>query len=345
MRLSIAIGFFVVLTTLSLVLVFSHKNAFEKNQARAEARNPRGLKITLDTLDGRHTYKESDDIQVVLKYSSAIRYQYKIEAAEGMSKAMFTEVVHLDDGTNAYTRMGVACCDSRLIGLDDNPYVSKIPIMFRLPPGKHQIYSTNRRVFPWSTNSEYEASPWVTASNLLTLKILPDPGWQERRLASIKQSLASGQSSACWELSQLDSPAATAEKLNQVKAGASCGKGMIFQHSEYATVAPILEQLAKDPQRGVTWFDLDKLVSMNALLAHPELQFPPADPDEESAFQTHYRAAYHDSLKTLVEMLCATLPQKQPAAREVTAHALEGLSPFHDTHDISCPLLHEHPAH
>lgn len=150
--------------------------AFETEHEIAEAKNPRWLSIEIDTADKRHEYRESEYIQIVTSYTSSVLYQYRVDVAEGESRAAASDVLHISDGTKTDLYGGsIVCCDSRLVGLDDvDPYVSKSHVRFRMKPGKYQMYVTTNRVFPWQAGlKQYSPSDWETASNLLTLRILP----------------------------------------------------------------------------------------------------------------------------------------------------------------------------
>jgi hypothetical protein len=50
------------------------KTPFEREQAIAEASNPRWLKVEIATRDGRRQYRDNESIFVVVHFSSAARY-------------------------------------------------------------------------------------------------------------------------------------------------------------------------------------------------------------------------------------------------------------------------------
>jgi hypothetical protein len=177
----------VLLLLLLAVLHGCPKTPFEQAQARAEAGNPHWLSIVLDTADKRRQYKESEFIAFTVSYSSAVSSLYKAEVAENSSLVAGTDVIHVSDGHDASLRVfGVVCCGSSIIGLIEEPYVYHPQLRLHLKPGTYEMYVTTHRVFPWNIVSEvYTPSEWETASNMLKLRILPDPGWQERQLAKI----------------------------------------------------------------------------------------------------------------------------------------------------------------
>lgn len=198
------ISTFVIFILFLAVLRGCPKTPFEQAQARAEAGNPHWLTIELNTADKRRQYKESEFIAFTVAYSSAVSSLYKAEVAENSSLVAATDVIHVSDGHEASLRVyGVVCCGSSIIGLIEEPYVYHPQLRLHLKPGTYEVYVTTHRVFPWDIVSQvYTPSEWETASNMLKLRILPDPGWQERQLAKINAQPADP--SMCAALSMLD---------------------------------------------------------------------------------------------------------------------------------------------
>ncbi|HKD80797.1 MAG TPA: hypothetical protein VKH81_13955 [Candidatus Angelobacter sp.] len=150
------------------------KTPFQREHARAEAANPMWLRVEISTADHRSEYGENESIYMVARFSSAERYKYKVETAEGESPSVL-DVVHISNGRKALFNNSILCCFSRLVGLDEEPYVSKAPLPFKLPPGRYQIYVTSRRVFKWDIGrEEYQPSWFEVASNMLEIRVVPD---------------------------------------------------------------------------------------------------------------------------------------------------------------------------
>ncbi len=167
--------FILLLVVVSVSLIARPKTPFEWEQARAEARNPRWVSVEITTADNRREYHQGDPILVSARFSSAMRERYKIEVAEGWSLSA-VDLLHLSDGQQVpLNRTFIICCDSRLIGLSDEPYSPRTLTPLRLAPGNYEIYLTSMRVFPWEAGpKEYDASSFQVASNLLKIRVVPD---------------------------------------------------------------------------------------------------------------------------------------------------------------------------
>lgn len=174
----------VVVLTISALVGFSFltrpKTEFEKEQVRAVMRTPRWLKVEIETSDHRHEYREKEGIPVVVHFSSTAPHMYKADVADGASISAASDVFHISNGeTRSRNYMiGVVCCDSRLVGLDDEPFTPKTWTPLSLPPGNYEIYLTSRRVFNWDGNGVLTCcgpSPLEVASNMLKIRVLPGP--------------------------------------------------------------------------------------------------------------------------------------------------------------------------
>jgi len=163
-----------VLCGLWLLLGSRPRNQFEREHLRAEAANPKGLRIEIATADNRSEYREDELIYIVPHFSSAIRYRYKVETSEGKS-ASAVDYFHISNGQVALRNLvGIFCCFSRLVGLDDEPYSPSTVTPLKLPPGRYEVYLTTRRVFAWDIGSEeYTPSSFEVASNLLKIRVVP----------------------------------------------------------------------------------------------------------------------------------------------------------------------------
>jgi hypothetical protein len=321
---SISIG--ILLLLLLAILHGCPKTPFEQAQARAEAGNPHWLQIDLDTSDQRHKYKESDFIGFTVKYSSAVGQLYKAEAGEDYSTVAATDRLHISDGRTMPLRVyGIVCCDSRLIGLNDEPYIYHPQLRLLLKPGTYQMYVTTHRIFPWDvTASVYEPSQWETASNLLTLKVVPDPGWQERALAAINAKPRDP--SMCDALSILDIPAATAQKLEIMRTGVPCQWRYSFNEAEYPNALKGMERLIQSPTYGVAQRDVNFVAGLRNWLAHPEARHEPEDREAFERWRNAQQPIFLATEQEVVREICSALPAKTPDAKLTTQHTIDGLA-------------------
>jgi hypothetical protein len=316
------------------------KTPFEQVQSRAEAGNPHWLSIDLDTADKRHKYKESEFVAFTVSYSSAVGKLYKAEIAEGTSTVAATDVLHLSDGRDMWLNIfGIFCCSSKLIGLNDDPYVYRPKLRIHLKPGTYEMYVTTHRVFPWDvTAAVYEPSEWETASNLLKVRVVPDPGWQERALAKIQAN--PNDREACAILLTLDIPAATAKKLENIRNGVVCRPvpwvQQTFNETEYPTALKDMEKIVRSPDRGVERSDVDLILPMRIWMMHPELRNIPRDKPGILRWQEDEKQALVPGEKEFIRELCSLLPTKTPDARVVTQHTINGLTALEDFRDSRC---------
>ena len=309
------------------------RTPFEQQHAQAERKNPRWLTIEIDTGDGRHELKESQYIGIVTRYSSAMPSQYKAEVSEHMSHGAASDTLHLSDGT-VIGNWAFECCDSRLIGLDDNAHKVPPRFSFRLQPGTHQMYLTTERVFRWDAGpKEYRRSSFTTASNLLTLKVIPDPGWQDRKLAELRAISISSRES-CLELATLDVPAATAEKLKRIQ---ECRQWVPywFRPSEAPIALPALKSLIADPNHAVDSGDVSMAVTLEIWSLNPSLASRFASPERERSQQKMRSVLAAQYTDALAREICAELPQKSPEARKDTLRTLEYLVNFQNA-NVTC---------
>jgi hypothetical protein len=123
-----------------LSLLTRPKTQFEREQARAEAGNPKWLKVEITTSDKRYEYRQGEPILVVVHFSNTARYMDKVDAADGASRAAATDEVDISNGQKRPLRLtGVICCDSRLIGLDNEPFSPPSSTPLKLVPGSYEI--------------------------------------------------------------------------------------------------------------------------------------------------------------------------------------------------------------
>lgn len=175
----------VLALTVSALLGFSFltrpKTEFEREHAHAVMRRPRWLKVEIATSDGRREYHENEGILVIVHFSSVAPHMYKADSADGTSISAASDVLHISNGEKRARNymIGVVCCDTRPIGLDDEPFTPRTLTPLMLPPGEYEIYLTSHRVFNWDGNGILTCcspSPLEVASNMLKIRVLPNSG-------------------------------------------------------------------------------------------------------------------------------------------------------------------------
>jgi hypothetical protein len=187
------------------------------------------------------------------------------------------------------------------------------------------MYLTTQRVFPWNVNPQvYSPSEWETASNLLTLQILPDPGWQERELARINAKPSDP--AVCRALSVLYISSATAEKLEIIRRGSPCDWRYDFNQTEYSSALKGMDQIMQSPGYGVVQRDVNLFLHMKNWLAHPEFRHSPEGKDAADRFYKTDLEVFVASERDLVHELCEALPAKTPDARTTTQQTIDGLT-------------------
>lgn len=217
-------------------------NVFETRHARREAKNPPGLAMTLDTADDKHTYAEGEYVPLVIKYSSSLFRKYNVETAAGSNAAGQSQRLCADGIWSLSQLGGYACCASLPRILDSTSYVFTPVMKLRLIPGKHELYITANQVYARDPEAQKVSE---TTSTILLLDITPDPGWQQRELERLKEQYDAQKPAQCLQLSSLDIPEATTEKLKRMKGG-GCSVGLRFRPSEYERVGPAIKRWIRD---------------------------------------------------------------------------------------------------
>jgi hypothetical protein len=298
----------------SAVLRAQENNVFEARHAQSEAKNPPSLSMVLDTPDGKRAYSEGEYIPLVISYSSVVRYKYKVETGFGWNAVAESQRLYTDEQiTPVVCLVARSGYGQRLQPLNLQPVVVPHCIGVRLKPGKHEVYVTAMQVFPWSTGDE-SGKGLLTTSNILRLDITPDPGWQERDLARTMRDYDKHPTASCRELSTLDIPEATAEKLKLLDGGGHCR--VSFHPTEYETAQQTIEQWIRDPDHTVTEFAVDALTTVRASMNHPELLTGWLDdPEKQQANGRAWISALETSKTALAKEMCATLPTKIRSAQ------------------------------
>jgi|HubBroStandDraft_4_1064222.scaffolds.fasta_scaffold17240_2 hypothetical protein len=172
--IGLAVTAIAVVAGLWVAVASRPSSQFEWQHLHAEAANPKWLKVEITTADKRSQYRENEPIYIVPHFSSSVRYKYKIEIAEGESESA-VDYLHISNGQVVPRNLvGIFCCFSRLVGLDDEPYSPATVTPLKLSPGRYEIYLTTRRVFTWDVGpEEYSPSSFEVASNLLRIRVVP----------------------------------------------------------------------------------------------------------------------------------------------------------------------------
>jgi len=287
-------------------------NRFETWHALRDAKNPPGLTMTLDTADGKRTYPESQYIPLVIKYSSSMFRKYNVETGAGSSAAGQSQRLHADGIRFLSQLWGFACCASRPRILDSTPYVFTPPMRLRLLPGKHELYITASQVSLREPGARIESG---TTSTILWLEITSDPGWQQRDLTNLHGEYGSQkrvQNSNCYELSSLDIPEATTEKLKVAETD-RCPMALTFRPSEYAFAVPRIEQWIRKPDHAVTRTEFEAIAT-SRLSKYPEL----ADSDNpDKDYGSFWTTATNTVYSAVAHNVCR-LPRKTAAAQRST---------------------------
>jgi len=179
---------------------------------------------------------------------------------------------------------------------------------------------TARQVFPWSTEEE-SGKELLTTSNVLWLDVNADPGWQRRDLAKIMLDYGTHQTVSCRELSALDVPEATTEKLKLLDHSDSCR--MSFNPPEYETARRTIEQWIHDPNHAVTETAIDALTTVRSSMSHRELLTGlPDDPEKAQAIGRAWITALETSKTALAKEICTTFAKKSRSAQVSTKKSM-----------------------
>jgi len=319
----------------SAALQAQENNVFEERHAQSEAKNPPGLSMVLDTRESKRSYSEGEYIRFIISYSSDSRHKYNVETGLGWNAAAESQRLYTDEQI-APVWCGVATVGygRRLLPLKSKPVIVPHCIAVRLKPGKHEVYVTARQVFPRSTEEE-SGKELLTTSNILSLDITADPGWQQADLAKIMLDYGTHHTASCRELSALDIPEATAEKLKLLDHSGSCR--MSFNPLEYETAQRTIEEWIHDPDHVVTETAIDALTTVRASMSHPELRVGLDDPEKQQANGRAWITALETSKTALAKEVCTSLATKSRSAQVSTKKSMcEILSWQPSVEDTAC---------
>ncbi len=292
-------------------------DAFDARHAQSETKNPLGLSMVIDTPHSKRSYSEGEYISLVIRYSSDIRYKYKVETGLGWNDAAESQRLYTDEQTTPVA-CGVASVGhgQRFQPLNSNPVTAPHCIAARLKPGKHEIYMTAKQVFPWGSEEE-SGKELLTTSNVLWIDVTADPGWQQRDIAKIMLDYGMHPTASCRELSTLDVPEATAEKLRLLDHSDSCR--ISFNPPEYETAQRTIEQWIHDPNHVVTETAIDALTAVRAGMSHRELLTGlPDDPEKAQAIGRAWISALETAKAALAQEICTASATKRRSAQVST---------------------------
>lgn len=277
--------------------------------------------MVLDTRDSGRSYSEGEYIPFVISYSSDIRDRYKVDTGLGWNDAAESQRLYTDEQIAP-----VRCLVARvgygpsLLPLNSKPVIVPHCIFVRLKPGKHEVYMTAKQVFPWGTEEE-SGKELLTTSNVLWLDVAVDPRWQQRDLARTIRDYDKHHTSSCGELSTLDVPEATTEKLKLLDHSDSCR--LSFNPPEYETARRTIERWIHDPNHAVTETAIDALTTVRASMSHPELLTGlPDDTEKARAMGRSWITALETSKTALAKEVCTTLTTKNRSAQVSTKKSM-----------------------
>lgn len=177
----------------------------EEQRGRDTKQNPPGVTLAIATVDGRSTYRVSDQIRFTLSFTSKEPNLYSAELAPGGNVASsnddfvitgpgISEPTHLLPNVNT----GIVCCGSDRKYIGEKPVVATSSVNLRLAweflnrrppavasrladlkPGDYAIFVRTRRVMRGLPNSQHDlyfavGDIVVTSSNIVHIKILND---------------------------------------------------------------------------------------------------------------------------------------------------------------------------
>ena len=181
---------------------------FQDVQRQRYDRNPPGVKVSLRTIDGKLTFHLFETIPIELIFESSLSSRYSIELDEAMNFAGQSNWFEVFPFQTVFLPSpmvaGVVCCATNRRYLSRQPVVLKRELTDYLrfaSPGTYFIfYSTNRVFRGLGKRDDFNGSPLMVTSNVLTLTILPDdPEWDERRLADTLKILEDPQVRARYD--------------------------------------------------------------------------------------------------------------------------------------------------
>jgi hypothetical protein len=177
-------------------------NQFEREHHDGVQRNPPGVVLTIETVNGL-TYHLSDAIKYRLLFTSKERGTYTVEVMTGQSEAgssddLVISAPGIDTPIHSRQRVpfGIVCCDSDRRYLSQKPIVTEFALTMSrvgrsvldpnlmnthrdIKPGGYAVFMQTRSVFrglPKSNHDKYlsPSDAVITSQNVLHITILPD---------------------------------------------------------------------------------------------------------------------------------------------------------------------------
>jgi hypothetical protein len=167
---------------------------FDARHTEALHHNPTGVKLSLRTKTGNHSFHLFETIPIVLAYSSSRPSTFAIEMDETMNFAGHWHTFDVDQpdavllSWGEMGSYGVVCCATDLRYLSENPisFERELTDYLRFDkPGTYRLFVATRRVFREGRKYlDFGTSKIALVSNILEITILPDDlDWDAKRLS------------------------------------------------------------------------------------------------------------------------------------------------------------------
>jgi hypothetical protein len=194
MRRSVHFSFSLMVCLLLFAQLGSAQAEFDIRNTEGIQRNPKGVKLSLRTKDGRSTFRLYETIPIDLEFSSLRPSAYSIELDEYMNFAGSSNTFEVSPTDTAFVTFsvlsspGAVCCDSIKRFLSPTPTVlhRELSDYVRFEkPGTYSVFLVTNRVFRGlGKTNDFAPSKTTLTSNVLTLNILPDDAdWDSQQLA------------------------------------------------------------------------------------------------------------------------------------------------------------------
>jgi hypothetical protein len=201
MRRSVYISFSLLACLPFFTQLGSAQTEFDTRNSEGLQSNPKGVKLSLRTRDGRSTFHLYETIPIDLEFSSLQPSAYTIELDESMNFAGSSNTFEVSPAETVFVTFsvlsspGAVCCDSMKRFLSPKPAIlhRELTDYVRFEkPGTYSIFLFTNRVFRGlGKTNDFAPSKMTLTSNILTLDILPDDTeWDSLRLAESIRKLS-----------------------------------------------------------------------------------------------------------------------------------------------------------
>ncbi len=120
----------IIIVVLTIFVAACSRSEFDQQHKQAVLQNPPGVELEIRTSGGRNQYAVSEQVAFEELYTAKWPGAWRIEVFEGWnvaSNATSSDVVHITDGKTLWTQprqqwVGIICCDSRQIWLDQTRF-------------------------------------------------------------------------------------------------------------------------------------------------------------------------------------------------------------------------------